>query len=309
MAGLLAANIMTRRKPVVIEAQSSLPNNHSAVLRFRSSQIGDILGIPFKKVSMTKGYVPWRNPVADSLAYARKCTGTYRSDRSIISSGIEVHERYISPPDLIWRMAEEVEIFYNTPATDVMKSARASETIISTIPMPALMNILEYPRRGEVSFEPIHGLNLKSAFLDTEAYSSLYVPSPELGFNRVSLTGNELTAEYSFPLEDLDGVKEIMDRMSVEEEAASAYELFGIEAQASSPAIVKLQRYSKIIPIKEEIRRDFMHWATDQFSIYSLGRFATWRPGLLLDDLVKDIRLIDGWITSKSGYDVKLHRG
>jgi hypothetical protein len=33
-------------------------------------------------------------------------------------------------------------------------------------------------------------------------------------------------------------------------------------------------------------------WATEKFNIYSLGRFATWKPGLLLDDIVGDVNVI-----------------
>ena len=54
--------------------------------------------------------------------------------------------------------------------------------------------------------------------------------------------------------------------------------------------------------IDEELRKDFIYWATDKHNIFSLGRFATWRPGLLLDDLVKDIRLIDKWIDRGDRY-------
>ncbi|NDG64822.1 MAG: hypothetical protein EBY29_15370, partial [Planctomycetes bacterium] len=52
------------------------------------------------------------------------------------------------------------------------------------------------------------------------------------------------------------------------------------------------QPYSKILPIDEGERRKFIVWATDQHGIYSLGRFATWRPGLLMDDVVNDVRVI-----------------
>ena len=43
MAGLLAANMLRHRDPVILEAQKSLPNNHHALLRFRSSVVGDVL--------------------------------------------------------------------------------------------------------------------------------------------------------------------------------------------------------------------------------------------------------------------------
>jgi large conductance mechanosensitive channel len=36
--------------------------------------------------------------------------------------------------------------------------------------------------------------------------------------------------------------------------------------------------------------------ATINYGVYSLGRFATWRAGLLMDDLVQDVQKIDRWI-------------
>lgn len=67
-------------------------------------------------------------------------------------------------------------------------------------------------------------------------------------------------------------------------------------------------KYAKITPIDDEERLSFIHWATDKHGVYSLGRFATWRPKVLLDDLVEDIRLIDRWTGSKNLYEVSKHR-
>jgi hypothetical protein len=69
------------------------------------------------------------------------------------------------------------------------------------------------------------------------------------------------------------------------------------------------QSYAKIAPMDETLRRNFIYWAsTVTGRAYQLGRFATWRPRLLLDDLVHDVRLIEGWATSpSSSYDQQLH--
>src|ERR1700751_3311499 len=109
MSGLLAANMLRRHDVTVIEKQKELPNNHHAVLRFRTPEVGSILGIPFKKVNMIKTYMPNMNVVADSLSYSRKVTGKFLSNRSIID-GTVIAERYIAPPDLIPQMAKDVKI-------------------------------------------------------------------------------------------------------------------------------------------------------------------------------------------------------
>ena len=50
MGGLLTANMLRRYNPTIKEAQPSLPNNHDALLRFRSDKVAIATGIPFKKV-------------------------------------------------------------------------------------------------------------------------------------------------------------------------------------------------------------------------------------------------------------------
>jgi hypothetical protein len=54
LAGLLAGNMLRGRLPVVKEGQSSLPNNHSALLRFRTDKVGTACAIKFKKVKVNK---------------------------------------------------------------------------------------------------------------------------------------------------------------------------------------------------------------------------------------------------------------
>ena len=83
MAGLIAANMLRRHNPIILEAKDELPNNHSAVLRFRSSVVGDALGIEFKKVTVLKDVLTTGNAVSDAHLYSWKVGGAYRSCRSI----------------------------------------------------------------------------------------------------------------------------------------------------------------------------------------------------------------------------------
>jgi len=296
MAGLLAGNMLRKHKPLIIEAQSSLPNNHSAVLRFRSSVVGDVLGIPFKKVSMIKAAIPWRNPVADALAYSCKNSGHYRSDRSIIA-GLVHEERHVAPPGLIAQMAEPFKacsdnpIAFNSPFNG-QTDRKAHPCVISTMPMPRLMEILQYPLRDGIKFSATAGQNVRAKIPNCDAYVSLMVPDPDLPFSRVSLTGDELIVECLGDNADGWSASEIIDHALV---------LLGITEDpkeiSSTPS-----RYAKINPISESDRRDFLYWATDTHGIFSLGRFATWRPGLLLDDLVQDVRKIEGWAARRDRY-------
>jgi hypothetical protein len=288
MAGLLAANMLRRYHPCVIEQQASLPNNHSAVLRFRTSTVGDVLNIPFKKVSMIKSVLPWRNPVADALAYSAKNGGIYRSDRSIGNGNVNA-ERYIAPPDFIERMAEMVDIDFGRNAE------WNGDLTISTIPMPMLMVNLHYPDIPK--FQYIEGTNITAVIDNCEAYASLLIPDPAHPFSRISITGDELIIECPqrgwLPSE-------------AEAVAHAAVKLLGIDPLRISSIALQHQHYAKINPIDNDARKQFIFWATDKHNIFSLGRYATWRPGLLLDDLVQDVRLIERWI--KDRYNMSQHR-
>jgi hypothetical protein len=281
MAGLLAANILRRHKVTVLEKQKELPNNHHAVLRFKSDEIGHLLGIPFKKVNMIKTVASYtNNVVADSLSYSKKVTGKYLSNRSIID-GTVTAERWIAPENLIEQMAETVLISFNTEWTPRVK-AQIPIPVISTIPMPQLMNILGYECKE--FFTNIPGIVFTGTIQNCDAYCSILFPGPE-PFSRATITGDQLIIEFP-------GMEEVPESLDI----AKAYWQLGFSDAVILDAEFSNQPYFKITEIDEAERKAFQRWATVTYGIYSLGRYATWRPKLLLDDLVDDIRKIEGWI-------------
>ena len=167
--------------------------------------------------------------------------------------------------------------------------------------MPVMMSLLGYKFKPE--FKYANGFNLKFDMSDLDAYCSLYVPSPDFAFNRISITGNQVVAEYSFPELSVEMVDDKAEgyRRYAYENCSSICVLLGLDPRLIYHATieVKLQTYSKIVPIDDMFRKEFLHWATDNFNIFSLGRYATWRPGLLLDDIVNDIRVISRMMDSR----------
>jgi hypothetical protein len=167
--------------------------------------------------------------------------------------------------------------------------------VISTIPMPALARVMGYPR--DLGWSWVDGKNIVGRLRKTDAYVSVMVPDPEVPFYRASITGDqlvvELAASFDWPPEEVLG---------------QAVEMLGITQEVDEYSVVD-QAYGKIAPIDEIDRKNFIHWASVETGrAYQLGRFATWRPRLLLDDLVQDIRLIESWISSSSrDYDQQLH--
>lgn len=307
MAGLLAGGMIRDENVTIVESSPTIPNNHSAVLRFRSHAVGDALDIEFKQVNMLKCIHHWRNTVADSLAYSIKCNGS-ATLRSILSADSSVNKRFIAPNDLVQRMVNRIgsKNIQLGKSYDFTEAKTNKNPIISTIPMPALMGILGWEEKPD--FKYVHGFNINATVENCDAYVSVYVPDPVELFNRVSLTGNKMTIECSLPRLKTDEVADIVYEYNSQnlrnEVLREAKYVLGIDRLSVDGVTVSMQKYSKILPIDDNIRKRFIMWASEKFNIYSLGRFATWRPGLLLDDVVNDVRVIRKIIKSGS-YDHK----
>jgi hypothetical protein len=296
MAGLLAANILRRMSPVVKEAQSELPNNHSALLRFRTPSVGDSCGIPFKKVFVNKaikfeGKIYTEPNLFFSNSYSEKVTGAVEQ-RSI--SDLSPSTRYIAPLDLISSMALNCKIDYNQRLTS--ENLQKSEPIISTIPMPAMMKIVGWEDVPEFRRTEIWTHVGIISDPDINVYQTIYYPDPFNDQYRVSIIGNVVIAEYAKKPNSNPGIS-IMNFLRDD---------FGIRVRSVENPQTGSQKYGKILPIDERLRKDFIFYLTKEHNIYSLGRFATWRQ-LLLDDVVKDVAVIENFLSESSSYNLSLH--
>ncbi len=303
MAGLLAGRMLKPDQVMIFDKQESLPNNHHAVLRFRSSVVGDTLGIPFREVKCIRDVETLGNAIADNLSYSRKVTGT-ATLRSLSSVSSKPVTRYIAPPDFIQQMAkpfEEDELAFGLEAREALGLMPRSPTI-STIPMPSLMDLLDYPSHLRPNFESRSGLVVKARLNGVDAHATLYVPSAKNLLSRISITGDELQAEYYasdgnytalelYLNDEEDGNRALLSR---------ALSKMGLDFSAVESSSWERMKYAKILPCDDNLRKRFILWASEEHDIFSLGRFATWRPKLLLDDLVNDIRIIRNLSSGKS---------
>lgn len=290
MSGLLAGAMLRDECAGIVEAQEGLPNNHSAVLRFRSETVSDVLNIPFQKVKVLKAVEPWKNPIADALAYSHKCNGLFSMRSSITANG-QIEERFLAPGDLIARMAEKVScpIQFNTNF-----DFDTSHKVISTMPMPSLMEALGWNDRPDFKFR--QGVNITATIENCDVCCSLYIPDPDFPASRISISGDRLIVECNVAEEYLGFMATDIIEIALKK--------LGIWncGEGFSDMEIKPQPYSKILPIPEAERKRFILWASEKKNVYSLGRFATWRPGLLLDDIVNDIRVIHRLINGESTY-------
>lgn len=290
MAGLLAGHMFRRHTPRIMEAQPSLPNNHEALLRFRGNRVAEATGTTFKKVLVRKNIV-WKGEyhqpnIFFSNMYSRKVIGEVR-DRSIWN--LDPVERYVAPGNFIEQMAGPLSINYGEPLKNIQQITGASRfaPVISTVPMPVLMDIVGWPDKPKFSSLPIWSVQLEVLSPSVDVYQTIYYPDPEVKYYRCSITGNRLIMEYCHEPTDFEA-----DLQSVMMD-------FALE-----PAIVsgepkpKEHKFGKIAPISDEVRKEFIYTMTREYGIYSLGRFAIWKQ-VLLDDVVKDCEVIASLIAAE----------
>lgn len=302
MAGLLAANMLRRFQPEVREMQKELPDNHGALLRFRSDAVERVTGQPFKRVMVHKavkhdGELRTEANLKIANLYSRKVTGAAMS-RSVMN--LAPGERYIAPPDFISTMAQDVNILFNTPVTggDIYNQEfKDRPPIISTIPMPTMMDLVGWNEKPEFRWLPIWSFRAKIADPVTDVYQTIYYPDGDTCYYRASITGDQLIVEY-------------IDEVGVGEGISDAYHNvckdFGIDFPELIEPSVKYQHYGKLLPIDDRARRSFIMALSNEYGIYSLGRFATWRQ-LLMDDVVNDVQVVERFITDRDQYSRHLH--
>jgi len=287
MAGLIAANYF-RRNPGIYEIQSGLPHNHTALLRFRSDAISKATGIAFRKVMVHKAivhghhFLDFPNPFACNQ-YSLKVAGRIL-ERSVWNTASDF--RYIAPPNFIQQLALGVAINYNY---DFNPNKTEDEPIISTIPMPIMMKKLNWKHQPSFERKPIWALNADIINPETDVYQTIYFADLENPCYRASIVGNKLIAEF---IAD--------EEKDPEDLAEEVLDFFGIPlgAMRLNNLQFKKQEYGKIMPIDEDIRKEFMYTLTREYNIYSLGRFATWRQ-ILLDDLIHDLEVINDLIKAE----------
>jgi hypothetical protein len=229
------------------------------------------------------------------------------SDRSI-TAGMVKADRWIAPRNFIAEMFAQLPSHVEVEFSKYWQPQPGQGPVISTLPMPALMNMLSYGER--VPFYSSTALSVKAKLRQCIAYATLMFPDPNVAFTRASITGDELIVEV--PNFNFDSPKEQYEKPSrsifmqqlAEQNARNAAMAFGFEPDDVSEVTWHKQPYAKIVATDERTRKHFIYWATHNHNTFSLGRFATWRPGLLLDDLLKDIELINGWIAGNERYNL-----
>lgn len=295
MAGLLAANMLKRHSPIVHEKQKSLPNNHEALLRFRTNAVSIATNIPFEEVLVHKGvYYDGKVHSAATLdmmnEYSHKVTGVIMP-RSI--TNLKSEKRFIAPANFIEQLATGVEIEFESEFRAI--DPEPHEVIISTIPMTKMIGILGMDADDMLfDWQPIW---VKTWMLPKcNVHQTIYFPDEAEPYYRASISGERLMVEY------------VTDpsNMLMYDDLERVGTAFGFKLNPIGPMICTKQTFGKLLPLDDKVRKKIMRDLTEHYNIYSLGRFGTWRQ-ILLDDVVKDIMVIDKLIDDDSPYNRALH--
>jgi len=284
IAGLIAATQFQQAE--VIEAGPENSTNHKALLRFRSSKVGDAVGIDFRKVRVHKGI--WADgefhqpSIMLANQYSQKVINKL-ADRSIWN--IEPSDRYIAPEDfieqLINRVGKRITWSQAVNAEDIKSATDQNRKMISTVPMNIMAKILGISTDQKFTSAPIKVERYRVR--NADVFQTIYFPSPETNLYRASITKDLLILEY---IQSAENPEANDDNDIIEVLIAFGLTLFSVEKLETVS-----QRFGKIANIDDDWRKRFIFELSTHHDIYSLGRFATWR-NILLDDVIDDISVI-----------------
>lgn len=285
LTGCLAAYAF---KDAVIHEYLKEPKVHKAVLRFRTEDVSNLTGIPFKKVTVHKAVAVNGEFVAPNLRhmnqYSLKVSGGY-SDRSI--GNLEPSIRYIAPIDFHQQMLDKLagRVFYESDVNIIDMAI----PVISTLPLGVLIEKFKLdaslPKQALAS-SPIYVTTIDYSHCDL--YQTIYFPDLDTPVYRASITGRRM----------------IIESMSMigQSQIAEVQKSFGLGERLPFPDDINIQQFiGKFTPLEEKYRQQLMYDITSALGIYSLGRHATWRK-ILLDDVVNDIQRIESMLKT-SAYD------
>lgn len=287
----LTGNIVAALNPAatVFDNNPGLVVNHKAVLRFRTNNIAAALGMEFKRVKVYKTI--WADGKEQQLQprwmnmYSKKVTGHYLP-RSI--NDLEPVERFVAPSNFHEILANDFckgRIKYGMElkkldneflyfGDDFEGCRRRTAPVVSTIPLNLMCEIVGMiPPYLQYASVKVKRFKLNGA---RNIYQTIYFPNHALAIYRVSVTDDDVIAEFIGEWGSLDYCA-LCDALGI----INYSELTVVDNDHE-------QKYGKIVPIDDRQRKSIIHEMTTRHDIYSIGRFAIWK-NILLDDVYDDI--------------------
>lgn len=297
LAGLIAGHVFPTAQ-IIERSPQPQQGAHRALLRFRSDAVSLLTGIPFRKARVHKA-AWWDDRMHTTMniqqanAYSIKTQGRLLA-RSVWD--LSSVDRWVAPEDLHERMVEACSrrISWGSHIEDALF---ANGPVVSTMPMHSAMDLWlnDATLHAEFHRSPIRVERWRIPGADV--HQTVYVTQGDTSTFRISITGDVLIVESMVGEEGCHDPMGIIHALNVMGLGR------GVE-RAHSLGVVQ-QAYGKIAPINNALRREIIHRLTTEASVYSVGRFATWR-NILLDDVVQDCRIVKGLIEQQDAYARKL---
>lgn len=295
LAGLIAAHIFPGE---IYEAAPAPKAMHKALLRFRNEEVSRVTGIDFKPVKVHKGIWSFYedNFVEPSIRlanqYSSKCLdGWLANDRSVWN--LKPVTRYIAPEDFYERLLINVSgrVCWSLPFDFALK--RPDLPVISTAPLDIVLEQLAiFP---DIILKKAAIYVQRYRVENCDLYQTVYYPEPDHPIYRASITGDLLIVESASA-----------EYLNVSPTAMTVIcQSFGIEESWVRTLDSSGQQYGKIADVDDFTRKQLIVRLTNEYNIFSLGRFATWR-NILLDDVVNDALIIKKLLKA-TAYERKLH--
>jgi len=288
IAGLIAEGAMLKTfgNDIAVfddKPKKGLSDGHKAVMRLRDRSIKEYVNCDLKKIKaqkaiLHKGVLYDRPNLLLNNLYSLKAYGSL-GNRSLSSLG-DVDRYLISNirANDINYIKEKVYIILKDKKLVLESESKYDYDIcISTVPMPALLKMCGLKYHVKFDYRPIFvtraKLNIRS-----NIHQTLY------------FTDSRSTIPYRMTIQDEDVIAESMFGAT---DMYNSIEQFGLNRNHIIDGTIDItkQDFGKIEPIDDNLRRRILMDLTDEFGIYSLGRFATWRS-LRIDQVVEDVKKI-----------------
>ena len=317
ISGIIAKNYFGRDS-TGYERTPLIRKNNLAVMRTDDERIGQMLGIALQKIKVRKAVcwggklVQGKPSITAANLYSLKVNGMI-GDRSILTvDSNDVVDRYlfdqseirmptenclfnhtlvsVSLPDrfLNFDMAPEIkEGTISDTGVDIKKFFSVSygyDTCISTLPMPMLLRILKISKFDHLfNSEKIYVSRI-TVLPKCGAYQTIYFPESRTPVYRATLEGSLLIIESIGYAPDKEDVEFVLH-------------MFGMNRKHIESVFSTVeQKMGKISSLDDTVRKSILLYITNHYNIYSLGRYALWKPSVkirqTIDDVIKIKQLI-----------------
>ena len=285
MAGSVASGAFGVYAPVNYDLRAgNEESEHKAVMRLRDVNVAKYLGVQVEPITVWKS-VADEDRLLESAdirlnnLYSLKLYGEL-GERSLRSLG-RVQRWLIRgvprPRDTQWNH----RLVKLTPGLATFKCMGeyheySYDVCISTIPMRFALEAAGY-HISRAQFES------KSIYVWTATvkhkctlHQTIYFPIFGTSVYRATLQGQQ------FIIESIDDAKLCISDVAW---------YFGLEEEDFEDIKMHQQNMGKLVPIDEHMRHQYIYELTDRFNVYSLGRYAIWKP-IRADHLVGDVEKI-----------------